>query len=47
MERIRRRVANDIGAGGRAPPDWDNDHPWTSIFILASGTSQEERSYWD
>mgnify|MGYP005659897817 CR=1 FL=1 len=36
LERIRRRVAAEVGRGEPAPRDWDPDRPWTACFEAAA-----------
>ena len=43
MERIRRRIAARVAAGGAPPQDWDPLAPCTAVFAAAA----LDKDFWD
>ena len=43
MEKIRRKIVREINDGGAKPAYWDENSPWTTVFIAAAG----DTTFWD
>ena len=43
MEKIRRKIAREVNEGGTKPAYWDENAPWTTVFIAAAA----DTTFWD